>query len=340
MELTNKYGLHDVICEAVRMDPYDRGGDGTRYISVTELVAPPQLTKLRWAHQADLSEDVSERIWALLGQSVHSVIERAVSSSRLADKVIAEQRFYAEVAGWRIGGQVDIYDIERQWITDFKITSYWATKGEMKTAWRRQLNLLAYLLRANGHPVQGAEITAILRDWSRTKSKYDADYPDHPSITIQAEMVDDEVIEAFIRLQLRELEKEEPRECSDEERWRSGGNWAVMRGDSVKWAVMRPGRKAAIKIYEIYGHAVRHAASEKGLYIDERRDGSAKQRRAVKLFDTLLEAEQFIAAHPEGGFRLEGRESVYERCESYCPVRGVCRQAAGDSQVFGERSAV
>lgn len=336
MRITNRYGLPEVIVEAVRMDPYDPGRRGEKYISVTQLTNPPQLTKLLWKHQQELSEDVSERIWSLLGQSVHSVIERAAASPEFQDKVLAEQRFYTEIDGWTIGGQVDIFDRQRYWIYDFKVTSAWSVRGEMKASWRRQLNLLAYLLRKNGYLVEGAEIVAILKDWSRTKAKYDKDYPDHPVARIQAELVDDELIEGFIRRQLAELSGEEPRDCSDEERWRRGGNWAVMRGDSVRWAVMREGRKTAVKIYEDEQEALRHVQTDPELYIQERRSEATEKKRAVKVFDTLIEAEAFVAANPQAGFRLEGREAIYQRCEAYCPVREVCRQAKGDSQIFAE----
>jgi hypothetical protein len=336
MEITNHYGLPEVIVEAVRMDRYDRGVGGPKYITATELVNPPQLTKLLWKHKDSLVEDASERIWALLGQAVHSVIERAGDSPQFADRVIAEERFYAELDGWKIGGQVDIYDKGQKKLTDFKITSVWSVRGEMKAAWRRQLNLLAWLLRKNGLEVERAEIVAVLRDWSRTKAKYDSSYPDQSVAVVEAELVDDEVIEGFISRQLAELESRQPRECSDEERWRSGGNWAVMRGDSVKWAVMRQGRRTAVRVYEGEDEAMLHIRSSPDLYIEERRAEASDKRRAVKVFESLLEAEGFIAAHPEGNFRLEGREAVYQRCESYCPVRHVCRQAAGDSQVFAE----
>lgn len=336
MHVTNKFGLPEVIVEAVKNDPYDPGRRGGKYISVTTLTNPPQLTKLLWKHAEDLEEDASERIWSLLGQSVHSVIERAASSEVFRDKVIAEERFYAELAGWTIGGQVDIYDVERAELSDFKVTSVYSAKGELKTSWRRQVNILAYLLRKNGHEVKEGRIVAILKDWSRTKALYDSSYPPHPTAVIPVELVDNGPIEAFIRRQLAELESDTPRPCSDEERWRSGGNWAIMRGDSIKWAVMREGRKSAVRVYEREDEALLHVATDPALSLQKRRTEDASKRRAVKLFDSLVEAESFIAAHPEGNFHLEGREAVYTRCESYCPVRTACPQVNQDGHVFTE----
>jgi hypothetical protein len=313
------------------MDPYDPGKRGEKYVTVTTLCNPPQLTKLFWQHQHELSEDASERIWSLLGQSVHSVIERAAASER-TDHCLAEVRHYAEIDGWTIGGQCDLYDTLKRHVVDFKITSVWSAKGDIKTSWNRQLNLLAWLLRKNGYQVDSAEIVAILRDWSRTKATYDKDYPERAVTRIEAKFVSDEVIEKFIRSQLAELEKDEPRDCQDEERWKRGGEFAVMKDDKTKWAVVRVGAARAIKVYDSQRDALLHIDGDASLTV-ERRD-EAGSKRAVRLFPSLLEAEEYVANHAEEKLRVEFREAEYMRCAAYCPVRHHCRQAQSDGVVF------
>ena len=59
--ITNKHGLPEALVRAVRNDPYTGGGD----ISVTKLIDSPQRRQLWRQHEADIEEDVSERIWSL-----------------------------------------------------------------------------------------------------------------------------------------------------------------------------------------------------------------------------------------------------------------------------------
>lgn len=337
MRVTNDYDLPEAIVEAVRNDPYDPGKKGQKYISVTSLCNPPQLTKLWRRHEHELVEDASERIWSLLGQSVHSVVERASENS---DRYIAETRFYATFGDWTIGGQIDLFDTVSKRLTDFKVTSVWSAKGEIKLSWNRQLNLLAYLLRQNGHQVEEAEIVAILRDWSRTKATYDRSYPDRPVSRIKAMFVDDHRIETWIKQQLADLDSPTPRACTDEERWKRGGDFAVMRGDAIKWAVIKPGRKSAVKIYDSERDAVAHAATQDDLEVERRQPKSAGAKRAVRLFPTLLEAEQYVAAHPAEYLYVEYREAIYQRCEAYCPVRTYCEQARSEGNVFPHKRVI
>ena len=71
--VTNVHGLPEALVPAVTNDPYVGGGD----ISVTKLIDAPQVRALTRKHHDKLVVDVSERIWALLGQGVHTVLERA-----------------------------------------------------------------------------------------------------------------------------------------------------------------------------------------------------------------------------------------------------------------------
>ena len=92
-KITNIHNLPAAIVAAVQNDPYTGGGD----ISTTKLIDSPQVRVLGAAHKDAISVDVSERVWALLGQAVHTILERA--GLREAGMVV-EERLYAEVNGW------------------------------------------------------------------------------------------------------------------------------------------------------------------------------------------------------------------------------------------------
>ena len=92
---TNHHNLPAALVAAVTNDAYRGGGD----ISVTKLIDAPQRRVLGLRHAADIRVDVSERIWALLGQAVHHILERAGTDT------LVEQRLFADIGGWKLSGQ-------------------------------------------------------------------------------------------------------------------------------------------------------------------------------------------------------------------------------------------
>jgi hypothetical protein len=98
MIITNKLGLPSSIEKAVRNDRYSRGNAN---ISVTGLIGPARKRALEITHADEITEDVAERIWALMGQIAHGILERA------DDQAWCEERLYIERHGWRISGQFD-----------------------------------------------------------------------------------------------------------------------------------------------------------------------------------------------------------------------------------------
>jgi hypothetical protein len=69
--LTNKFNLPPMIEKAIRHDSYKIGGD----LSCSALIDAPQINVLK--KQNDYEEDISDLLDALMGTSLHSVLERA-----------------------------------------------------------------------------------------------------------------------------------------------------------------------------------------------------------------------------------------------------------------------
>lgn len=233
MNITNVYDLPSALVRAVTNDPYKSGGD----ISVTKLIDSPQVRLLTKQYSGAVVEDVSERIWSLLGQAVHTILERAGEE----DHVKVEERLYAEVNGWQVSGQFDRLDLNGTTLDDYKVTSVWAIKG--KVEWERQLNCLRWLAVQNGYQVDRLRIVAILKDWKSAKAKVDPDYPKVPVAVVEVPVWD--LTETYQYIQDRvalhqAAEAGEPVSCTDEERWYSG----------TKWALKKVGGKRAIKLYE------------------------------------------------------------------------------------------
>src|SRR3990167_2375905 len=71
MSLTNKYNLPQTLVDAASIDNHRTAGD----ISVSELIDAPQIRFLKKTHK--IQEDISDRVWALFGTGIHSVLEKA-----------------------------------------------------------------------------------------------------------------------------------------------------------------------------------------------------------------------------------------------------------------------
>ena len=116
MKYTNKHNIPQEIINAVHNDSYSRG---KATISATGLLQPPRIRLLAQEHYDKLTIDVSDEIWKLLGQSVHTILERANENS---EDTITEQRMYATVNGWTISGQTDSLALSENTLKDFKVT--------------------------------------------------------------------------------------------------------------------------------------------------------------------------------------------------------------------------
>lgn len=261
MKITNKHGLPKVFENLARRDDYTKGG---AQFSVTELIAPPRIRVLQRAHEKEIERDVADMLWALVGKTMHKVLE-----SRASDGSIPEQRLFAEVDGVVISGGIDhqIVGGDEVDITDWKFTSTWALKDD-KPEWEQQLNIYSYLNHLHGRRTRQLMITAILRDWSRAEAERNPKYPQAPIQQVSVPVWPVDKQEAFIKERIRvhaqahylhEMGEEIP-ECSDEEKWMS----------ESRWAVVKPGGKRAYRVFDTHEDAA-VLATVKGYNVEERK---------------------------------------------------------------------
>jgi hypothetical protein len=282
--LTNRLGLPQAIVDAVTNDPYSRGDSD---ISVTQLIQPPYQRKLRLENE--VVEDVVDRIWSLVGQVGHGIVERAypqaytdlcklLTPAQVHEQygVVAERRLYMEVNGWKVSGQFDV--IEGDKLMDYKFTSVWSVLGDTKTEWVNQLNLLRLLAIRNGIDVRRLGIVAILRDWSKGKAM-SADYPKHQIAPVDIPVWSEAQAEAYVMERVLAHQAANPPPCTDVERWK--------REDV--YAVMKVGRKSA-----------------------------------VKLHDTQAAADQHVIDIAESTVSVVKRPGAFGRCQDYCNVMHHC----------------
>ncbi len=226
--LTNKFSLPSALVRAVENDPYSKGDCD---FTVTGLLKPPQIARLTRDHP-EITEDVSDRIWSLLGQSVDMILERAAKGSL----AIFQHRYFATFGEYRVSGQIDHF--EDGVLTDYKVTSVYAREG--KDEWEQQLNLLALLMRENGCEVERLQNVLIFRDWRKTEALRGDGYPEGQVAALPVELWPLEKTQAFLTEKIADHTAPVARPCTDEERWLS----------PEKWALMKKGAKRAIKLFE------------------------------------------------------------------------------------------
>ena len=281
MRTTNNLDLPKPIVDAVSV----RRDRGTAEFTVTELLSPPHQLRLLRKHDDEIVEDAADRIFALLGQAVHAILERG--SGALdgwlnpgdSCSAIKEKRLEMPIGGRVVSGALDHFALASGKLSDYKTASVWSVVFD-HPEWEQQLNCYAHLLRHHGYNVRELEIVAILRDWSKREARRDSSYPHSQVVMIKYEPWSAEKAQAFMEERVRLHTAEIPPLCSSEERWEKKG----------KVAVKKPGVE-----------------------------------RAVRLFNTKAEAEAFRAADPKmRGTVLEERPGEFPRCESYCAAAFVC----------------
>lgn len=234
MNITNRLGLPNSLVKAVTNDKYHRGD---AHISVTGLIGPARKRHLEQLHAEEITEDVAERIWALMGQIAHGILERA------DDQAWCEERLFIERFGWRISGQFDRYLLEPDGLLqDYKLTSTYAIKDGIKPEWEAQENVYALMLREHGYHVTSLDVVAILRDWQKAKAKHTPDYPQVPALVIPVRVWPKHEIEKYIQARLNAHSKahRDMPKCTAEERWER----------PAVYALQKLGNKRATKLFD------------------------------------------------------------------------------------------
>jgi len=101
-----------------------------------------------------------------------------------------------------------------------------------------------------------------MRDWQASKAKYDKSYPQSQVAVHNIKVWKDDEVEKFLIETIDQFEaaKELPDDelplCTDQDRWARPG----------KWALMKEGRKSAIKLYD----EKPDIELEKNQYLEER----------------------------------------------------------------------
>jgi len=171
-------------------------------------------------------------------------------------------------------------------ITDFKFIGVWSrTSAERREEWEKQLNMYAYLYRELGFEVRELRVLAIYRDWSKRRAESEANYPCQVEI-IPVQLWDNDAARRFIEARVLDIRD------------------ALEHPDDLVPECSPGERWQAPDQYAVY-----------------KTGGS----RALRVFDTEKEAQEYIAGHKDAeGLSLVVRQGYPKRCHDYCPVNGFC----------------
>jgi hypothetical protein len=255
MKITNKYNLPQTIVNVVNRPTYTKG---KAHLSVTEAMSSPRIVQLRKRHWDELEEDVADKVWAIFGTAIHSVLE-----SGKDDDHIIEQRLHATVDGWDISGAIDLQRLTEDGIviSDYKTTGAWAVMND-KADWEQQLNVYAWLVETvKKIPVVKVEIVAIIRDWSRRDAQVKANYPEAPVKVIDVALWPFQQREDYIKERIHlhsqaymssEMGDVLP-ECTPAEMWEKQTTWALRKTGNVRAKSLHDTAEAAQEALEAAG---------------------------------------------------------------------------------------
>ena len=279
MKLLNKTNLPAVIVNAIEKLTYAPNPDASR-ISVTSLISPPIIFQLRRRHWHEIEEDASESAWRIMGTAIHKVIE-SVSDDKMSELKVEKQFGNITISGViDVAGEAELYD--------YKITSAWKKVFSVNLVpdeWSRQLNCYAYLKGG----INTAKVIVIFRDWSRSKSFQDADYPQNALMAYDVPLATQEDQKSYIeeRVKLHKEAMNLPDDaltiCSPEERWQTETTYAVYKNEN----------KTATRVL-------------------------SSQPEAEKIASNLR------LASPKDKYRIEVRQGQDKRCEQFCSVKQWC----------------
>jgi len=279
MNITNKYNLPEYVVKL--LDPRPRPKNLDR-IGITDLEGPPRIRELTRRHFDEVEQDVSDFGPAFSGKAFHHYAGTILGDG----DVLSEELVGVKVGDMEVVGVPDLYLPDGK-VVDFKEVSAWALvfspKGKPEEVW--QVNDYAYLLREHGFPVTSGELCRKVKDWKKSEMVRNPDYPRlaFPHVVPVTLYTHEEVGHHIAnRVALHRLAQsasdEELPECTPEERWEK----------ATVYAVMKQGRKAA-----------------------------------VKLFDEEKDAKGFMAGLG-AGHSIQTRPGERTRCENYCPVAQFC----------------
>lgn len=265
MRVTNKLHLPDAFVKAVSVERHNKPG----CYSATTLNKGTKEIVLQERHWDELTVDAADSVWAVWGSAVHTLLENE------RDGNFHEEKFDVAVGNSRVTGVVDSYDMENGIINDWKTASVYKVMMCDFSDWHRQGMTYAWLLRQHGLDVRRCRFIALMKDHSKSKARYDAGYPQSPVCVYEFDVTPEDLERTGERIRAKVAEIEAAEKLGDDEIAPCGAEERWATGD--KWAVMRNGRKTAVRVFDSEREAEDCAGGLGNSHYVEHRPGSSRK---------------------------------------------------------------
>lgn len=230
--------LYDALIESdkdygIEVSDYLKSNGKEVNLSVTSLNKPVRELILSSRHHKEIYINPLKDLWhSLMGNIVHWVLEKHAYNNPDYD---AECRMGTDISVngkvVHLHGKFDIYDKKRHMIQDWKLTSA-SNMLYPKTQYEWQLNILRYIMMANGYKVERLENIYLFPHLDKTKLAYPG-YPQMNQMTVNVEIKPIPEVEAYIKenlavyIKAKDLSDKKLPLCTDEERWIRGTYYAI-----------------------------------------------------------------------------------------------------------------
>ena len=238
MIITNKLNLPEGFVKAVSTEKHNAEGS----LSATTLIHGIKEIILTDRYWDSLEDDVSDRIWAIWGQAVHSLLESE------GENDFTEQPMSYKVGDIIVTGRIDNYDMKHGVIADYKTAPVIKVKLGNFSEWHSQGMIYGWLLTKNNFLAKHCRFITLLKDHSKTEVLRDSQYPKSPVYIYEFPITKQGLFRTgiFIRNKVEEhkrclmLKDNDIPPCTPKERW----------DRPPVFAVMKSGQKRAVRLFK------------------------------------------------------------------------------------------
>ncbi|MCP3681999.1 MAG: hypothetical protein GY861_04840, partial [bacterium] len=204
------------------------------FLTASRTTVSPRQFWLEKRHYDSLTEDVTDRLWAVYGTAVHKISEGHGEPGDIIEKRL-ESYFRLPKS---FSGQTDratILPSNALKLQDYKFTSVWSgIYGSLNDGLEKQLNSLCYLWRLDNYKVEQLEGILLFKDWKPMDALRIDDYP--PQVMrVPVPLWDFPTQEKYLTdkinllCQYENTPDAELPVCTEDERWASPAKYKVYK---------------------------------------------------------------------------------------------------------------
>jgi len=279
MKMLNKTELPQFIVD-VANELYNSHRTQEKFeFSITELLKGTKELLLLRRHSNEIEVDAQDSVSLWTGTAVHAMVQKYAESQGLICEKEVSTTYQINNRYITVSGRFDFYDTKTKTLYDLKdckVAGFQKAQRGEDTKWLKQLLSYARELREEGYEVERIVIIAIITDHSKVKANTDSTYPQGAISLITWDLDEQlkEIQEQYHQETKKKLEEimdyfDAPDDaippCTPEERF-----------EDPKYAVMKKGRKTAIKLFDSEDEATLLAQQDKDYYVEFRKGNPIK----------------------------------------------------------------